>query len=345
MSHFTCLVIGQDIEKLLQPFHEFECTGINDQYVQDIDVTEEKREEYAADTEYAVLDPEGKRHWLFTPEGGYDIRFCTEGLHGRKEQRLPPGWTETKVPASERFTFEQWAPKNCGPLVPPDGCLREEHKYGYVRLAEDGTVQQIVDRTNPKKKWDWWQLGGRWNGMLLLKPGASGQQGERGAFDGGHSNKGVSAANKGDVDWEGMRDAAAARALTEYLKVHTLVAGRTWKTWAEVRAENEGVGIQEIREIYWEQPVMADFQASNDFHFLEYDNFRCTEEEYVQRQRDAAICTFAVLKDGVWYERGSMGWWGMVSDEKDKSEWHRQFNELVDSLPDDTLLSVVDCHI
>jgi ribosomal silencing factor RsfS len=40
MSHFTVLVTG-DHEQALAPFHEFECTGENDEYVQDIDITGE----------------------------------------------------------------------------------------------------------------------------------------------------------------------------------------------------------------------------------------------------------------------------------------------------------------
>ncbi|CAQ71573.1 hypothetical protein [Cupriavidus taiwanensis] len=75
------------------------------------------------------------------------------------------------------------------------------------------------------------------------------------------------------------------------------------------------------------------------------ESYNCTREAYVQAARDAAGVTFAVLHDGKWYERGSMGWWGCVSDEKDTNEWYRQFAELIDGLPDDTPLTVVDCHI
>jgi hypothetical protein len=52
-----------------------------------------------------------------------------------------------------------------------------------------------------------------------------------------------------------------------------------------------------------------------------------------------------VLKDGEWHERGSMGWFGCVSDEKDKEDWFKQVSDLIDSLPDDTLMTVCDCHI
>ena len=41
MSHFTVLVIGDDVEKQLQPYHEYECTGVKDEYVKWIDLHQE----------------------------------------------------------------------------------------------------------------------------------------------------------------------------------------------------------------------------------------------------------------------------------------------------------------
>lgn len=51
MSHFTVTVVtdngtNEEIEKALRPFHEFECTGVDDQYVQDVDITEEVIKEW-----------------------------------------------------------------------------------------------------------------------------------------------------------------------------------------------------------------------------------------------------------------------------------------------------------
>jgi len=40
-----------------------------------------------------------------------------------------------------------------------------------------------------------------------------------------------------------------------------------------------------------------------------------------------------------------MGWWGGVSDEIDGYDWCAEFARLVEGLPEDTLLTVVDCHI
>lgn len=41
MSHFLVMVIGDDPEKQLAPYHEFECTGRDDEYVVDVDKTGE----------------------------------------------------------------------------------------------------------------------------------------------------------------------------------------------------------------------------------------------------------------------------------------------------------------
>lgn len=55
--------------------------------------------------------------------------------------------------------------------------------------------------------------------------------------------------------------------------------------------------------------------------------------------------TFAVLKNGKWYEKGNMGWFGIVVDAKNDDQWQEEFQSLLADLPDDTLLSVYDVHI
>ncbi len=40
-----------------------------------------------------------------------------------------------------------------------------------------------------------------------------------------------------------------------------------------------------------------------------------------------------------------MGWWGCVANEKDEDAWDRELKLLVGNLAEDTLLTIVDCHI
>lgn len=55
--------------------------------------------------------------------------------------------------------------------------------------------------------------------------------------------------------------------------------------------------------------------------------------------------TFAIVKGGKWYEKGQMGWWGIVIDGKDEEQWEEEQKKLIEGLPDDNLISIYDCHI
>lgn len=56
---------------------------------------------------------------------------------------------------------------------------------------------------------------------------------------------------------------------------------------------------------------------------------------------------FALLMpDGRWIERGEMGWWGCVSNEKDREAWWQEaLGELRQLDPAAHFLAAVDCHI
>ena len=82
-----------------------------------------------------------------------------------------------------------------------------------------------------------------------------------------------------------------------------------------------------------------------EIFWADLKDYQCEEEIFAERAANRACATFAVIKDGKWYERGDMGWWGIVSNEKDENEWYTQIAKLLDEVPDDTLLTIVDCHI
>lgn len=54
---------------------------------------------------------------------------------------------------------------------------------------------------------------------------------------------------------------------------------------------------------------------------------------------------FAVLKHGKWYEKGKMGWWAMVSNEKPQDVWDKEVKELLADVAPDTPVAIYDCHI
>ena len=213
------------------------------------------------------------------------------------------------------------------------------------RKAEDGKFHEY-STYNPDSKWDWYQLGGRWTGFFKLKDNADGVAGSPGLMTNPARSGWVDQAIKKDIDFESMRVDEEQKYREHYRGVAALFGGKIPRieSWKSVRERISD--IDEARAIYNGQAEVLAFRKSDlSGIFGSLEDYPETEEEYALQGRRSAITTFAIVKDGEWYERGKMGWWGMVSDEKEDEAWDKEFSDLLDSLPDDTLLSVVDCHI
>jgi hypothetical protein len=61
--------------------------------------------------------------------------------------------------------------------------------------------------------------------------------------------------------------------------------------------------------------------------------------------------TYAVITpDGVWHEKGKMGWWGYSSETPKESEewvksWYDKFIDPFIRLKEEHIITIVDCHI
>lgn len=307
MSHFSVMVIGQNVAAQLQPYHEFECTGTNDEFVQDIDVTAEIKERMTGD--------------------GAETLDDALGFYGLEDKIVDD---ESKV-------------EKVG-----DECA---HKYGFA-IVKDGQLVRAVTRTNPNKTWDWWVVGGRWSGFLKLKPGSTGELGERGLM-GSCANAGAGRADvalKGSIDIAGMRDEAGTEAAATWDKAAAakVAAGldenTTWESWDAVRAKHPG-DIEAARTEYHAQPAKAAISKVFDSFFFNADALLVGREAYIEQARNAALSPYALVKDGQWFAKGRMGWWGMSDDKLTQDDWNRKVCELLNSLPDETQITIVDCHI
>ena len=153
-----------------------------------------------------------------------------------------------------------------------------------------------------------------------------------------------------------MRDAAGADAGNLWDRVMNTFEGgsdnpavKNHISWSDMRAKHGNSNYEKAREEYHNQASLQILKTTKDDdvrHIWDHDDILGkTRAEYVQEARDASGCTFAIVKDGKWFQRGEMGWWGSVSEEKDKDTWYKEFATLLDGLPDNTPLTVVDCHI
>lgn len=303
---------------------------------------------------------------------------------------LPDGWEDVQVPCKDIMSFRDFVEYQHERHViledeKPD--FEGEHKFGYTVVDKNGEVIKTVDRTNPRDgvfswrnaegreiartisletkptsplelkpyqvagaRWDWYQVGGRWNGFFQMKRGVCGLLGQASLvakMDRNYTPPQVGTADqavKGDVDFEAMRNKAGQEAGERWDKVYAVIGeDPIWMNWANVleRFPNE---VDKARDFYHGQETLKKLRAS-DLRFWDYDDYLCTREEYVENARKDAFRTFAVLKDGVWYEKGRMGWWACVHDEKEEDTWRNMFNKLLDETPDSELLTICDCHI
>lgn len=342
MSHFTVMVIGDNPEDQLAPYHEFECTGQNDQYIQEIDETQDYKEGY-------------QKYLAELKEAGGEGPVLTE-----------KGWLMEKQYIEEDR------------ILSPDDELETEgndacHMYGYI-ICDGETLVKAVRRTNPQAKWDWYQLGGRWQGFLKLKPEYAEAMGHIQAFaDRGkpiHESllekvKGikmgspsllmqdhkfnrffVDQAPKGKIDFDGMVNDHLSKVMPVFDEFQSIVNGREWLTWDEAREKHSN--IDEAREFFNGQDVIKEVKQglSEKLGFwVEWETFKLTREQYIARASLQAVSTFALVKDGQWYEKGEMGWFGCASNEKDQVDWSNQLLSILESVSDDTLISIYDCHI
>lgn len=376
MSHFAVLVVTKDasiaaLKAALQPFHEFECTGIDDVYVADIDKTEEERTSYQSQKERRFKDAAGA---LYVPHDDRFYRDWTaedEAKYGRapggsgsgdgiswhskdwndgrgyrsKIHHCPEGFEEVEVPASELMSFREFLIRyddDDHRLVPfgTSPKLYDVHKYGYVTLDEAGEVLTVIDRTNPNKQWDWWRVGGRYAGRLRVVGGSAPTDAARVGDLDLNSMKAMRQAERQAHIFELMQDAGATRQEVETAILAAPIIHGLWMqlqepkprgpdfyAWAEANCA-EGTTFAKVARKAWELPKFGTAK---------------TIDEWI----DAApyLTSWAVLKDGEWTEKGSMGWFGMASDEKDEAEWEAAVSAMLASLPDDAWITVVDCHI
>jgi hypothetical protein len=355
MSHFTVLVIGENPEEQLEPFDE------------NLETPEYCKGEISEESKSNMVDYYTRNGQ--NPDGlGFDELYAIKG--------------------------KDW----------DGGSLRKNPITG---------VWEEFSTYNPNSKWDWFQLGGRWSGLLKLKPKKllpfhlegftpaevnnfvelckenptkfievtskyngktesirkaiadiinsmeNPQYPEHGMGEKSWANASeedspgyADQAYKRDIDFEGMRNEAEATCREEYDKILAIFGGtiptieHKWETIID--GQNpffSPMTIDEKREFYHAQAGCKEVTKHKEElgWSFDLDKYQKPIDQLVKEARESAGQTFAILKDGVWYEKGKMGWWACVSDEK--KNWSEEFAKLLDEIPDDTLLSVYDCHI
>jgi len=223
---------------------------------------------------------------------------------------------------------------------------KRDEKYNILTLDEFNDERSEYTKEdwkywyyeNPNAKWDWYMLGWRWSWIFDLKKWSEWTIWRKPLIM-WWWEWWVDQAKKKDIDFEWMRNKAKIQAEKKYEEfLKKLNWEPTPELWDTFRKKFET--IKEAREEYNKIKWVQNLES-----YWGFQELLVWKEKYVSNCSSQSFTTFAIIKDWKWYEKWSMGWWGMVADEKDQDKWNEEFSKLIDWIDDETMLSVYDCHI
>ena len=185
--------------------------------------------------------------------------------------------------------------------------------YGYQyneELDEAGYV------CNPRAKWDWWTIGGRWPGLLRLKDGGSGTYGP-------------------DVEprerVEGFCDQAKLRDVDLSPDPERYAKGlRFWEVYVEGGSLQTG-----------ETPGMYQSYFNPQYFIEQYHD----KETYARSVSEFSVWAL-ITPDGEWHEQGQMGWFGLSDATFDsRKSFMEQLQQALVAGDPELYITIVDCHI
>lgn len=313
MSHYSVAVITdgkKNLADIMEPYNE--CTE-DTRFKEFVDVMKEMKEQYNSGTTTMVRMTDGSL------ESPYEEKFLKEvskEFYERYKSREDLDFTSNWQQGNETYYLRDYG-ENKKEKVP----LTEVYKTleEYVK-SEGYEIDEVTGKygywTNPNAKWDWYQVGGRWKGMLKAKSGEHGEPSlvsPRKNVDGYYDIAQIK-----DIDFTPDQEQYDA-------------AARFWEVVVEGAELKDGEKKEDFFAFY-----------TVEYYLKHYK----TKEQYAREHSE--FSTFAVVtNDGKWHEKGQMGWFGCSSETGEESiEWHNSwYDTFVKDLDEDMYIIIVDCHI
>jgi hypothetical protein len=297
MSHFCVLVvsnINDDIDELLEPYNENRTV-----------------EQYVSKTKAEVIEEAKERRDDF--KNGRYAEFLADPI------KYETGCTNSGHMEYIRETFPKILEMTDEELY--------QNEIKYYDSNEIGQNGEIYSTYNPDSKWDWYQVGGRYAGMLRVKEGTP--------------------VHEPNFSW-GWESDEMEKIVAEF-GTDVAVAGTVDFTKLHRTDENYNDSIR-----YWELIVEGAAPKNDDEREMtKFDFYK--PQFYVDRYGDketyakcqSSFSTWAVLMDSVWYEKGEMGMFAMSGETHDEAvDWEMNFyDRFIKNLPETSILTIVDCHI
>ena len=269
---------------------------------------------------------------------------CVEEQMARYDENLevPVRWEEVDegyIEAAENgLGIEALSRPDVGHLEHLLDWLRQHHHDGCE--IRDGTICTPTCY-NEDARWDWYSVGGRWTGFFPLKKGRRGVRGEPGLGTDKAGKGFADSVVKKSIDFDKARKVAREAAEKSWLAWQAIVEEHGMpRSWNDVQASSLGRSYRDVGEAYLAQPAIEAAEKKGlDVGKDPSTHFGSDMAAFADKASLQTLVPYAVVKDGEWLEQGRAGRW--MSDEA----WGTFVQSLYDAAPDDTLLTLVDCHI
>lgn len=319
------------VKALLAPY----CESTEDpEYIKFTNVEDECRSEYETDTTTAIHMPNGKICSAFDSEFTkfYELRDNKVYLRTSSPAELPALPASNSNPSDESNelkVLENYPVKLLYPVF-------TDYLENYRGYTYDEAHKAYGYYSNPNAQWDWYQVGGRWMDVFLVKDTCDLKiQGERGLLDGKVSNAPegylwVAGARKRDIQWEKMKELKLEAKEKQFFVLDNWFLHDVEPNPVPIATQKKEDGIHCWGSIlYHKGETLEGFLKRKGLH----PNVRYAHSSY------------AYLDEDGWQSQGDMGWFGISSNDKDEGSWNEMVQAFIDSVPDDYILVSVDCHI
>ena len=287
------------------------------------DRTEDARSSYETDTMRAVRFPDGSIHSL--DDQAIRDRFIL--VEDTFYEYGPNHSFKEKLVTDDSKALEL-IPEYPAKLMYPDFDAYCEDYCGYVKSA-DGRWGYTC---NPNAKWDWWQIGGRFPGGLLVKNDLKDciLSCKENQADAPAGYKYADAARKKDICWELMKKIAmkiAEQNYQRYIKAFEAKDAKDIDFFA--RVTEDGISGW-CNMIYIKGETLDEYKARKGTS--DTDQYQVHAYAFVDRNGD-------------WNASGDMGWFGISCNDKPERAWNDELQTLMNEVQDDDFIVAVDCHI
>lgn len=253
------------------------------------------------------------------------------------EELLAPYDENLEVEPYLKYTVDEALDHINEEYVPYNNCLKDyadRQLIDWLAENEGLLIKQggLYSTYNPKSKWDWYQVGGRFSGELELT-----EEGRLNAF-----NK-IEKKYHTDIDLKDLYENS------DYLR-YVDTAPLKYIKWFIPLSPIEKEKLRRWWEINIDKDELKDGEEKDEYLFWNSEWIRRRYKDadtYIKTKE--MITFFAVITpDGKWYAPSNMGWFACTDGEpEDELEWDFKFYDtfIKPNLNSDLICTVVDCHI